>query len=82
MTTTPPTPDEVRRTLALGLVDLHEQLGPIYDTADGIRAELNRRGWSPTAAEAAALTWLQGALGFMWIQAAQNPPTPNEEKRS
>ncbi|MGI5404153.1 hypothetical protein ACQEVG_32825 [Streptomyces sp. CA-135486] len=33
-------------------------LEPIYDTADGMRRDLESRGWSPTMAEQAAGTWL------------------------
>lgn len=39
---------------------------PIIETADGLRTDLERRGWSPTAAEQAALAWLLGAINSAW----------------
>ncbi|MEV6547953.1 hypothetical protein AB0M57_04495 [Streptomyces sp. NPDC051597] len=61
-----PTPEElakVRHELSTGLLVMQEQMAPVYDAADGIRADLEKRGWSPTAAEQAALTWLCGTIG-------------------
>lgn len=68
------TPDQLakeRTKLATDLLTLQEQMAPVYDAADGMRAELQARGWSPTAAEQAALTWLCAA-----IATAFNPPQP------
>jgi hypothetical protein len=56
----------IRTDLSNALLDVNENLTPFFDTADGMRADLERRGWSPTAAESAALTWLCGALGHIW----------------
>jgi hypothetical protein len=61
-----PNPDELarqRHELSNALITMSEQLTPIFDTADGMRADLERRGWSPTAAEQVALAWLLGAMG-------------------
>lgn len=61
-----PSPEELaqqRHEMASGLMAMREQMGPIYDTADGMRADLEARGWSPSAAEQAALVWLCGAIG-------------------
>lgn len=66
-----PSPEQLakeRHTLASGLLMMSEQMAPIFDTADGMRADLEKRGWSPTAAETAALTWLCG-----FISATCNP---------
>lgn len=60
-----------RTQLATELLTLQEQMAPLYDAADGMRAELQTRGWSPTAAEQAALTWLCAA-----IAAAFSPSKP------
>jgi hypothetical protein len=38
---------------------LNGHMAPMFDAADGMRAELERRGWSPTMAEATAGQWLQ-----------------------
>lgn len=59
-----------RTALAVAMLDVHEQFAPIIDCADGMRADLERRGWSPTAAEHVALTWLCGALGYAWKASA------------
>lgn len=48
--------------LANGLLQAAEMMTPLYDAADGIRADMAARGWSPTAAEQAALTWLCSAI--------------------
>ena len=52
--------------LVTALLAVNETLGPIFDAADGMKANLERRGWSPTAAEHAALTWLTGAIATAW----------------
>jgi hypothetical protein len=51
-----------RAALSASLLEVNEQMSPLFDHADGIRADMERRGWSPTAAEQAALSWLMGAL--------------------
>lgn len=58
-----PEADAARKQLALNMMQMSEIIAPVFDTADGMRAELEKRGWSPTAAEAAALEWLRGTLG-------------------
>jgi hypothetical protein len=58
----PPTPEEIKQQLAVGMLDLTGMLEPIYDAADGMRRDLESRGWSPTMAEKAAGTWLCSAL--------------------
>lgn len=62
-------PDDLaqqRTELTTTLLDAQEQMAPIYDAADGMRAELQSRGWSPASAEQAALTWLCGAINMTW----------------
>ncbi len=55
-----------RAELSSQLLGLNEQMAPIFDTADGIRADLERRGYSPTASEAVAGEWLMGAMRQVW----------------
>lgn len=55
--------DAQKTELANTLLALGEMFTPIIDYADGMKADLERRGWSPTAAEHASLTWLVGAIG-------------------
>lgn len=55
----------MRHELANALLTMQQQVEPIFDAADGIRADMEKRGWSPTAAESVALAWLQGMLAMM-----------------
>ena len=62
---TMPSPEEMarmRHDLSNQLLALSEQMSPLFDTADGMRANLEQRGWSPTAAEQVALAWLLAAV--------------------
>ncbi|MFD5509139.1 hypothetical protein ACFWIB_15360 [Streptomyces sp. NPDC127051] len=63
-----PQPLSDQGQLAGILLNLQESMAPIYDAADGVRAELLSRGWSPGAAEQAAATWLCAAIKSMWNQ--------------
>jgi hypothetical protein len=60
----PPLPDldemeKARSDLSNGMLSLRESLTPAFDAADGMRADLLARGWSPSAAEILTVTWLQ-----------------------
>lgn len=57
---------EAARALALALLESSAIMAPMLDAADGMRADLERRGWSPTMAEQLAGTWLQQALLRSW----------------
>ncbi|MEU3785227.1 hypothetical protein [Streptomyces sp900129855] len=55
------TPEEIdhkRNELSNSLLVFAELMAPIFDHADGVRADLKRRGWSAQAAEQVALVWL------------------------
>lgn len=54
--------ERMRHELSSMLLLMSEQMAPIFDAADGMRADLEKRGWSPTAAEQVALAWLTGAM--------------------
>jgi hypothetical protein len=56
------TPAQQRDDLSNSLLELGEVFQPILDYADGMKADMERRGWSPTASEQAALSWLLGAI--------------------
>jgi hypothetical protein len=63
----PPAPDldeaaEVRAQLLNAFLTMHEGMSPAFDAADGIRADLVARGWTPTMAEMLVATWLQRTL--------------------
>ncbi|KUN32476.1 hypothetical protein AQJ11_02830 [Streptomyces corchorusii] len=55
---TPEEIDRVRTELSNDLLAFAELMTPVFDHADGIRADLVRRRWSPQAAEQIALIWL------------------------
>jgi len=55
-----------RAELSSALMQINEQMAPILDAADGMRTDLERRGWSPTASETVALQWLVGAVSQVW----------------
>ena len=55
--------------LAQELAEFGENIEPIFESAKGIRNRLESDGWSPTVAEAAAATWLNGALALIWTGA-------------
>ena len=50
--------DEAALAVANGMADWAESIRPIYDAADGIKAEMARRGYSETAQEEAATEFI------------------------
>lgn len=40
----------------------------IIEAADGMKRDLEQRGWSPTAAEQVAMSWLSAAMVRIWQQ--------------
>ncbi|MFJ3084451.1 hypothetical protein ACIPJG_32505 [Streptomyces halstedii] len=58
-----PSVDEQREAWASGLLEIRATLiAPLFDTADGMKADLITRGWSETVAEHLAATWLAAML--------------------
>ncbi|MGW2213315.1 hypothetical protein [Streptomyces sp. NPDC001781] len=60
-----PSEDELERMrgeLSNALLAMKEQMAPVFDAADGMRCDMTARGWSPAAAERAALAWLLGTM--------------------
>ncbi|MFJ4768484.1 hypothetical protein ACIP88_05105 [Streptomyces uncialis] len=60
--TPPPTPTDLKRAVQTAMLDMAGVLEPVYDAADGMRRDLESRGWSPTMAEQCAGTWLAATL--------------------
>lgn len=58
--------ERMRQDALNGLMGLVEGTAPIFDAADGMRADLEKRGWSPAAAEQIAMSWVIGALGAVF----------------
>ncbi|MFD5198827.1 hypothetical protein ACFWM7_01390 [Streptomyces sp. NPDC058375] len=58
-----PSVDEQRQTFMEGLMTVRSTvIAPLFDTADGMKADLAARGWSETVAEHLAATWLASML--------------------
>src|SRR5690349_5981919 len=53
---------QAAKQVAEGLMQVADALAPIYDLAEGQRAQLIKRGWSMTAAESAASVMLNQML--------------------
>ncbi|MGC5565325.1 hypothetical protein ACPYPG_21155 [Streptomyces sp. FR-108] len=70
---TPETPDELHR-IGLQLAHTLHQIGslcePLFDAADGVKNELERRGWSPTASEELAAEYLTLCLRRLFADLA------------
>lgn len=54
-----PEPAEIREQLAESLIIFQDIMGPLFDAAEGVKADMLARGWQPASAEAVAVTWLQ-----------------------
>lgn len=54
----PPTPEEMAETIGLGMMTMVGALQPVFDTADGMKRDLEARGWSPALAEQVVAVWL------------------------
>jgi len=57
-----PTVDALREAIALQLTDNATLLQPLFDAADGMRADLVTRGWSESVSEHLAAMWLGAML--------------------
>lgn len=57
---------EANNEFALALLAGLEATAPLFEAAEGMKADLERRGWSPTAAETIALQWVQLMLVHIW----------------
>lgn len=58
--------EKVKNDLSNALLTSLDGVSPIFDAADGMKVDLERRGWSPTVAEALAAQWLAGVMGKVW----------------
>lgn len=48
--------------MTTALIGMNETFQPIIEAAGGFRANMEASGWSPAAAEAAALVYLKGMI--------------------
>lgn len=55
-------PESDLAKLTNGLITVVEGMQPLVDAANGFKKKLEEDGWSPTAAETAALTLLVGMI--------------------
>ncbi|MEU7243390.1 hypothetical protein [Streptomyces sparsogenes] len=60
--------DSTDHEAVAGLMQSMEAVHLLFDAADGMRADLERRGWTPPVAEQIAQTWLvtlmYGSMGI------------------
>lgn len=50
--------EEQRKELARNLIQMKENMEPLFESAEGTRADLVRRGWTAPMAERIAGEWL------------------------
>lgn len=62
------TGDEVATEVTTALADVLDASRPFVEASVGLRADLERRGYSPTAAESIAASWLIEAHRSMWAR--------------
>lgn len=53
---------DLRHHLRVDMLDAVGLLEPVLDAADGMRRDMEARGWSSTMAEHCAGSWLAGTL--------------------
>lgn len=59
-----PTMDEQREALSQALMEVRASIvQPLFDAADGMRADLARRGWSEAVVDHIVGAWLAAMLG-------------------
>ncbi len=58
----PTSMEKAKHDLSVVLLDAVGLMQPIFDAADGMKRDLESRGWSPTVAEQCAGIWLMGAV--------------------
>ncbi|MFG2292030.1 hypothetical protein [Streptomyces sp. NPDC048603] len=58
--------NDVGHTVALAIMASVNGLQPVFDAADGMRADLERRGWSPSVAEHLTAQWLSATLRLVF----------------
>lgn len=57
-----PSVEDLRHQLRVGMLDAVGLLEPVLDAADGMRKDMESRGWSPAVAEQCVGSWLAGTL--------------------
>lgn len=57
--------EAMRKELALNLIQMKENMEPLYEAAEGTRTDLLSRGWSASMAERIAGEWLIKMIGAM-----------------
>jgi hypothetical protein len=63
--------DDLYREIQGNMLALTEMMTPVFDAADGVKANMIARGWSPRAAEEVALEWLTNAIKISFAGALQ-----------
>lgn len=80
--------EQSRREVGEACMQARDLLGPVLESAEGVKADMISRGWTPHNAEAVAVAYVQGMLRsvlggvrLMWngcgsLAAPASPPTP------
>jgi hypothetical protein len=73
MTNPPPEPyrppdlgQQVHERVAPVMLAITEGMQPLHDSADDVREQMRRRGYSEQAAEGAAMVFLQHGMAHLW----------------
>lgn len=54
--------DEARRQIGQTCMQARGLLGPVLESAEGVKTDMIGRGWSPANAESVAVAYVQGML--------------------
>jgi hypothetical protein len=57
----------IRTELSNSLLVMQEQIAPIFDAADGMRADLASRGYSTDAVESVVCHWLETVITICMV---------------
>lgn len=57
--------------IQLALLQGVENMAPVFDAAEGMKSDLERRGWSPTVAESIAHQWVIRVINMVFNPATQ-----------
>ena len=57
---------EATAAFAGGLANIVGMMEPLFETAEGIKADMARRGYSPTAAEQIATEFISHSMNLMY----------------
>lgn len=54
--------NDARQQIGQACMQARDLLGPVLESAEGVKADMISRGWTPPNAEAVAVAYVQGML--------------------